>query len=78
MLYDFLETGAISERDWEKSFGGLTEKLKADFNYCGLPVEMPCTEKELESAVSQDKKAEGGKLNFVFIKEIGHVTVKKI
>ena len=27
MLYDFLETGAISERDWEKSFGGLTEKM---------------------------------------------------
>ena len=57
---------------------GLADKLKADFNYCGLPVEMPCTEEELESAVSQDKKAEGGKLNFVFIKEIGHVTVKKI
>ena len=57
---------------------GLAEKLKADFNYCGLPVEMPCTEEELESAVKQDKKAEGGRLNFVFIKEIGHVTVKKI
>lgn len=27
MLNNFLETGAISERDWEKSFGGLTEKM---------------------------------------------------
>lgn len=27
MLNNFLATGALSERDWEKSFGGLTEKM---------------------------------------------------
>ena len=27
MLNNFLETGALSEQDWEKSFGGLTEKM---------------------------------------------------
>ena len=34
--------------------------------------------KRIFEALCADKKAEGGKLNFVFIKEIGHVTVKKI
>ena len=28
MLNKFLETGAISEQEWDKSFGGLTEKMK--------------------------------------------------
>lgn len=27
MLNNFLSTGAMSEGDWEKSFGGLTEKM---------------------------------------------------
>ena len=27
MLNNFLKTGAMSEREWEKSFGGLTEKM---------------------------------------------------
>lgn len=27
MLNSFLSTGAISEAEWEKSFGGLTEKM---------------------------------------------------
>ena len=27
MLNNFLKTGAMTERDWEKSFGGLTEKM---------------------------------------------------
>lgn len=57
---------------------GLAAKLRADFNYCGLPVEMPCATEELESAVRQDKKAEGGKINFILIKEIGKVVIKKI
>ena len=57
---------------------GFAEKLKADFSYCGLPVELPCSEEELEEALRQDKKASDGKMNMVLIKEIGHVTVKKI
>lgn len=57
---------------------GLADKLKADFSYCGLPVELPCPEDELEAAIKQDKKAEGGKINFVYIKRIGKVVVKKI
>lgn len=57
---------------------GLADKLSADFRYCGLPTDLPCTEAELEPAIKEDKKEEGGKLNFVYIKEIGRVTVKKI
>lgn len=57
---------------------GLADKLKADFNYCGLPTELPCLEEDLSEAVKADKKAEKGKLHFVFIKDIGSVVVKKI
>lgn len=57
---------------------GLAAKLEADFRYCGLPVELPCTEEDLEQALREDKKTEKGKLNFVFIKDIGSVVVKKI
>lgn len=61
-----------------KAKPGLADKLKSDFNYCGLPTQLPCPESELEEAVKQDKKSEGGKLNFVFIKNIGKVSVEKI
>lgn len=57
---------------------GLADKLKADFAWCGLPTTLPCPEDELEAAVRQDKKTEGGRLNFVFIKRIGKTVVKKI
>ena len=69
---------ARKSEDRQIAKAGLAEKLRADFNYCGLPSDLPCSEAELEEALSQDKKAGGGKLNFVFIKDIGHVSVKKI
>ena len=69
---------AIKSEAAGKAKPGLADKLKSDFNYCGLPTQLPCPESELEEAVKQDKKAEGGKLNFVFIKNIGKVSVEKI
>ena len=57
---------------------GLAAKIKADLEYCGLPTELPCPEEDLNAAIENDKKAFGGKLNFVFIKDIGSVVVKKI
>ena len=57
---------------------GLAAKIKADLEYCGLPTEMPCDETELQKAFDQDKKRQGGKINYVLIKSIGSVTVKKI
>lgn len=57
---------------------GMADKLRADFKYCQLPVNPPCSKDDLAVAVRTDKKAESGKLNFVFIKDIGSVVVKKI
>ena len=69
---------AVKSESLGKSKPGLAEKLRSDFKYCGLPTELPCSDEELRKAILQDKKAEGGKLNFVFIKDIGKVTVEKI
>lgn len=57
---------------------GLADKLAADFAACGLPVSLPCPEEELEEAVWKDKKALGGKINFVLIKKIGKVIVREL
>ena len=57
---------------------GLSEKLKSDFLACGLPVELPCPEEELEQAMRKDKKAENGIIHFVLIKKIGKVIIKDI
>lgn len=69
---------AIKSEAAGKAAFGLAGNLKLDFERCGLPTELPCPAEELEKAISQDKKAEGGKLNFVMIKEIGKVVVEKI
>ena len=55
----------------------LPQQLKRDFESVGLPTEFPCPEEELAPALQQDKKITGKKINFVFIKRIGKVTVKK-
>jgi len=57
---------------------GLSERLAADFSSVGLPVKLPCNPLELDPAIRQDKKAEGGKVNFVYIKRIGKVKLGKI
>lgn len=57
---------------------GLAAKLKADFESCGLPTELPCPESELFKAMEKDKKAEGGKVRFVLPVKIGKVVVKSL
>ena len=57
---------------------GLADRLVKDFTTCGLPTQLPYSEEELEPAVRNDKKAEGGKINFVLLEKIGRATVKKI
>lgn len=69
---------AVKSENLGKGKPGLAEKLRSDFKYCGLPTELPCSDDELRAAILQDKKAEGDKLYFVFIKDIGKVTVEKI
>mgnify|MGYP003345318912 CR=1 FL=1 len=69
---------AVKSEETGKAKQGLADKLRTDFSYCGLPTQLPCPPEELEQAVAQDKKAEGNKLNFVFIKNIGNVCIDKI
>jgi len=56
---------------------GLADRLRDDFASCGLRTEIPYTDGELEAAIEQDKKTTNGKLNFVYIKRIGKVVIKK-
>lgn len=55
---------------------GLADRIRADFQACGLPVELPCPESLLAEAISQDKKSENGKVHFVLIQDIGKVVVE--
>ena len=57
---------------------GLSDRLRSDFLACRLPVDFPCPEEELESAIWKDKKAENGKIHFILIKEIGNVIIKDL
>ena len=52
---------------------GLADSLKADFQACGLPVDLPCSEEELLPAMSKDKKSSGGGLQYVLIEKPGRV-----
>jgi 3-dehydroquinate synthase len=57
---------------------GLADKLAADFKAVGLPTELPCPLSELEAAMHKDKKSEDSKINYVLIRKIGDVVIKKI
>ena len=57
---------------------GLAAKIKKDLKACGLPTELPCPVEELLPAILKDKKAEGGRINFVLPVKIGKVVVKKL
>lgn len=50
---------------------GTVERLEKDIRACGLPTALPCPEGELTEAMTKDKKNEGGKVKFVYIKKIG-------
>lgn len=56
----------------------LVEKLRKDLHACGLPVELPYSESELEQAIAKDKKAQGGRINYVLPVEIGKVVIRRI
>lgn len=57
---------------------GLADKLCADFKACGLPTEMPFPIVEIEEAMHKDKKSEDSKINYVLIRKIGDVVIKKL
>ena len=55
---------------------GLAATLKADFEACGLPTELPCPQEDLLDAIRKDKKAKNGKIAWVLPVRIGKVVIK--
>ncbi len=68
----------LSESYYNDAQSGLADKLTADFASCGLPVICPFTMESMAGAMSKDKKAEDGKINFVLIHSIGDVRIEKM
>ena len=56
---------------------GLAAKIAADLESCGLPTTLPTQAEQLFPAIANDKKKDGDKLDFVYIKEIGKPVLKK-
>ena len=55
---------------------GLAAQLEADFAAVGLPTACPVSPEEMRRAIAKDKKADGGSVHFVLIKDIGKVEVR--
>jgi 3-dehydroquinate synthetase len=55
---------------------GLAAQLEADFAAVGLPTICPVSPSEMRQAIARDKKADGGSVHFVLIKDIGKVEVR--
>ena len=73
-----VQAARISEKLGIAEEPGLADRIAADLKACGLPTELPCPVEELLSAILKDKKAEGGRINFVLPVKIGKVVVKKL
>lgn len=56
---------------------GFAAKLAKDLELCGLPTQLPAKAEELLPAIGNDKKIEGDKIDFVYLKEIGKPVLKK-
>ena len=52
---------------------GLANRIRNDFEKCGMPTDLPFTYESIEEAFSKDKKAEKKGVNFVLICKIGEV-----
>ena len=73
-----VQAARISEKLGIAEEAGLADRIAADLKACGLPTELPCPVEELLPAILKDKKAEGGRINFVLPVKIGKVVVKKL
>jgi len=62
---------AAEMSDGEGLSNALAPRLRADFRAVGLPVECPYPLETLRKAMTKDKKAGGGKLRFILLKDIG-------
>ena len=57
---------------------GLANKLRADFEAIGLPVQCPYPLQALGEAMRNDKKAAGGKVKFILLKGPGEPVMQEI
>ena len=57
---------------------GLANKLRADFEAIGLPVQCPYPIQALGEAMRNDKKAAGGKVKFILLKSPGEPVMQEI
>lgn len=71
-----IRAAELSERDGIAR-KGLRDKLVADYRACGLPTELPCDVTQLLPAFVNDKKVEDDTVDFIYIREIGKVVIKK-
>ncbi|MCQ2159262.1 MAG: 3-dehydroquinate synthase [Bacteroidales bacterium] len=71
-----IRAAELSERDGIAA-KGLKDRLEADFKSCGLPTELPCSVSELMPAFVNDKKVEDDTVDFIYIKDIGKVVIRK-
>lgn len=55
---------------------GLAAQLETDLAAVGLPTVCPVSPAEMRKAIAKDKKADGGSVHFVLIKDIGKVEVR--
>ena len=56
---------------------GFAARLAKDLESCGLPTQLPAKAEELLPAIANDKKIDGDKLDFVYLKAIGKPVLKK-
>lgn len=57
---------------------GLADKLKADFEALGLPVQSPYPPRALGEAMCKDKKAAGGRVKFILLKAPGEPVIQEL
>ena len=57
---------------------GLEEKLRANFEAVGLPVECPYPLENLAAAMAVDKKAAGGRVKWILIEAPGRVVIREM
>ena len=77
-----MAVGIVMAQELSEQMGwserGLAERIRKDFESCGLPTDCPWTREELREAVLNDKKNENGKIDFVYVKRVGKAARKKI
>jgi 3-dehydroquinate synthase len=69
---------AAEMSDREGLSNSLAARLKADFQAIGLPTDCPYPLDALKKAMAKDKKAEGGKVKFILLREPGDVVMKEV